>query len=441
MLDSFFHIDGLAKIVTFLILFIGLIVALFAKQYLKGDSRYRSFFLALPLIIASVIITVSTDNIFLFLASWLSSNAILVVMMIHKPNWKSAFASGKLAAKNFLIGFICLSLGLILLYDQSSQISIQALLTFEYESQTKLTIALLLILIGAMTQSAIYPFNSWLTSSLNSPTPVSALMHAGLVNGGGILLARFAPLYLESPKILTAIFIIGLTTALIGTFWKLVQSSVKNMLACSTMGQMGFMLAQFGLGLFSASIAHLFWHGCFKSYLFLTSGAAAHEKKFDLSYPPSLSSFTSALICGIFGILSFSLVTSESHFSLNSSAVLTTAAFIAATHLALNILREKPLRNLPVAILLTSAAGTLYGISIHLIESQLFPSHINLPQELNAFHLIAIFTFILLWLGRLFLHNPDKKLSQLMSRFYVRALNASQPVASTITANRNQYKL
>ncbi|MBU6140057.1 MAG: hypothetical protein KGP29_00670, partial [Proteobacteria bacterium] len=137
---------------------------------------------------------------------------------------------------------------------------------------------------------------------------------------------------------------------------------------------------------------------------------------------------------------SFSLVKNESHFSLNSSAVLTTAAFIAATHLALNILREKPLKNLPLAILLTSAAGTLYGISIHLIESQLFPSHINLPQELNAFHLIAIFIFILLWLGRLFLRNPDKKLSQLMTKFYVKALNASQPAASTVTANRNQYK-
>ncbi|MBU6141453.1 MAG: proton-conducting membrane transporter, partial [Proteobacteria bacterium] len=306
MTDSLFYIDGLAKIVIFLILFIGLVVALFAKKYLKGDSKYTSFFIALPLVIVSVIITVSTNNIFLFLVSWLLSNAILVVMMIHKPNWRSAFASGKLAAKNFLIGFFCLSLGLILLYNQSGHSSIQSILDFQYVNQTKLTIALLLILIGAMTQSAIYPFHSWLTSSLNSPTPVSALMHAGLVNGGGILLARFAPLYLNSPKILTAIFIIGITTALIGTFWKLVQSSVKNMLACSTMGQMGFMLAQFGLGLFSAAIAHLFWHGCFKSYLFLTSGAAAQEKKFDLNYPPSLSSFTSALICGIFGILSFS---------------------------------------------------------------------------------------------------------------------------------------
>ncbi len=272
-----------------------------------------------------------------------------------------------------------------MLFHQTGQTSIQSILAFEYENQAQLLIALLLILVAAMTQSAIYPFHSWLTSSLNSPTPVLALMHAGLVNGGGILLARFAPLYFNSPKILTLIFIIGITTALVGTFWKLIQSNVKTMLACSTMGQMGFMIAQVGLGLFPAAIAHLFWHGCFKSYLFLTSGAAAQEKKFDLKYPPSFASFLSALICGIFGILSFALITNRNLILLDSNAVLLTAAFIAATHLALNILREKPLKNLPIAIILTSIAGILYGSSIRIIESQL-PSEINNPQALNFFH-------------------------------------------------------
>ena len=440
-MNSLFYFDGLSKVVIFLIVFIGLIIALFAKQYLKGDSRYNIFFFTLTLIITSVIITASSDNIFVFLASWFLSNSILVVMMIHKPNWKAAFASGKLAARNFLIGFFCLSLGLILLSHQTDQISIQSILSFEYEDQTKLTIALLLILVAAMTQSAIYPFSSWLTSSLNSPTPVSALMHAGLVNGGGILLARFAPLYFNSPKILTLIFIIGITTALIGTFWKLIQSNVKSMLACSTIGQMGFMFAQIGLGLFGAAIAHLFWHGCFKSYLFLTSGAAAQEKKFNLGYPPSFVSFASALICGIFGVLSFCFITNKNLFSLNSNIVLFTAAFIAVTHLALNILQEKPLINLPIAIILTSIAGFLYGSSVHVIESQLSTSELYNPQNFNAFHLIAILIFISLWLSRLFIHNPKKEISQLMKKIYVKALNASQPDLKTITANRNQYKL
>ena len=86
-------------------------------------------------------------------------------------------------------------------------------------------------------------------------------MHAGLVNGGGFLIVRFAPLYLNYPGILNIIFIIGLSTAIMGTLWKLMQSDIKRMLACSTMAQMGFMIAQCGLGLFSAAIAHIILHG------------------------------------------------------------------------------------------------------------------------------------------------------------------------------------
>ncbi|MEI7431787.1 MAG: hypothetical protein WCL27_15145, partial [Betaproteobacteria bacterium] len=149
-----------------------------------------------------------------------------------------------------------------------------------------------------------------------------------------------------------------------------------------------------GLGLFPAAIANLFWHGCFKSYLFLTSGSAAQEKKFDLGYPPKLASFLSALICGIFGILVFSFIADKNPLLLDSNVVLMVVIFIATTHLALNLLREKPLINLPIAILITSIAGLLYGTSIHIIESQLSLLEIYKPQALNAFHILAICIFI-----------------------------------------------
>jgi NAD(P)H-quinone oxidoreductase subunit 5 len=89
-----------------------------------------------------------------------------------------------------------------------------------------------------------------------------------------------------------------------------------------------------------SAIAHLFWHGCFKSYLFLTSSGAEQEKKFDFKYPPSFASFLSALICGIFGILSFSAIVNRNLILLDSNAVLLTAAFITATHLALDFARK-----------------------------------------------------------------------------------------------------
>ena len=106
---------------------------------------------------------------------------------------------------------------------------------------------------------------------MTSPTPASALMHAGFVNGSGILLTLFAALIFAS-NTMDLLFIIGGLTAVIAQFTKLLQVNVKQKLACSTIAQMGFMIMQCGLGYFNAAIAHLILHGFYKAYLFLSSG-------------------------------------------------------------------------------------------------------------------------------------------------------------------------
>ncbi len=229
---------------------------------------------------------------------------LLVSLMIHKSNWKAAQASGRMAAKNLYIQYASNGYGFFLFYLVTGESSISGVIQKNAHSTTMI-VALVCILLSAMMQSAQWPFHKWLISSLNSPTPVSAMMHAGLINGGGFLLIRFAPLYLQQPFLLNAMFIIGLITAIFGTLWKLMQSDVKRMLACSTMGQMGFMFLQCGLGLFPAAIAPSHLHGMFKAYLFLASGQAAQEKRFDLGYPPKPLRFIVALMCGFAGSLVF----------------------------------------------------------------------------------------------------------------------------------------
>src|SRR5690606_9533147 len=102
-------------------------------------------------------------------------------------------------------------------------------------------------------------------------TPASALMHAGFVNGSGILLALLAYIIVES-KTMDILFVVGGLTAILAQFAKLIQVNVKQRLACSTIAQMGFMIMQCGLGFFNAAIAHLILHGFYKAYLFLSSG-------------------------------------------------------------------------------------------------------------------------------------------------------------------------
>ncbi|HMS45290.1 MAG TPA: proton-conducting transporter membrane subunit [Alphaproteobacteria bacterium] len=284
-ISSLFHLDNLALVTAGLIIFVGLSVAVFSWRYMKGDRACGNFYLRLSLIIISTLIMVSADNIILFLASWSLSNILLVLLMIHKSSWEAARKSGFLAFKNFTYGFMALAAAFAVIYLETGETSIEAVATYPLQL-TPTIIAAILILAAAMTQSALWPFHRWLISSLNSPTPVSAMMHAGLINGGGFLLVRFKELYLHFPESLNIIFITGLITAFLGTLWKLLQSDVKRMLACSTMSQMGFMIMQCGLGLFSAAIAHLVWHGMFKSYFFLASGAAAQEKRLSFKGRP-----------------------------------------------------------------------------------------------------------------------------------------------------------
>jgi NAD(P)H-quinone oxidoreductase subunit 5 len=441
MQPTLFNFDSLAQIVAILVIFNALVIGFFAKEYLKGDRNYKFFFVNIIAIITSIIACFSSDDIYFFLAFWYLSNALLVFLIIHKPSWNQAYTSGILAAKNFLGGFILLFIAIFILSKEVGSTSIsQILYNAEIIDNEKLIIALSLITISAFLQSAIYPFHQWLISSLNSPTPVSAIMHAGLINGGGILLAKFAPLYFEAPTVMEIIFIFGITTAIIGSAWKLIQSDVKKMLACSTMSQMGFMIAQCGLGLFAAAIAHLFYHGMFKAYLFLSSNSAHTNKKLDLGFPPKLASFFCACLVGILGALSFAITSRETLNKIDSTAFLVFMSFIASTQLALNFLEKISLKNLLNSIVTAVVLSAVYGYSIFAIEFFLYDLHLFQPQELKPTHLVAAIIITMFWLARLFFKN-QKIYHPLLLKLYVRTLNASQPHPKTITTNRKNYRL
>ncbi len=437
-----FNFDSLAMIMIYLVAFIGLCVGSFAMRYLKGDIQYQAFFVQLTLLIGSVSVMVSADNLILLFIAWCLSNVLLVKLMIHKSSWKAAKASGSLALMNYIAGAVCVATAFVLLYYVTGETSVQALLKTNHSAAPLILPALSLLLIGAMTQSAIWPFHRWLISSLNSPTPVSAIMHAGLVNGGGILLTRFAPLYLQYSHLLTAIFVIGMTTALLGTLWKLMQSDVKRMLACSTMAQMGFMFAQIGLGLFPAAVAHLVWHGLFKAYLFLGSGSAAQEKRLDLRYPPKPLAFMRALVCGTVGSFGFAFASGKSWAAGDTTLVLMVVSFLSASQFALSILSRQTLKNLIPALIFTSFFGLLYGCSVQLVAWVMEPMQLMQPQPLNVFHMTGIVALTLTWLATLFssLYKKTSKSPAWMLKGYVAALNASQPAPSTVTTYRNQYR-
>ena len=435
-----FKADGLGFLMTTLIFFVSTVVHQFSIRYMAGDRNYKSYFYKLSLITSSASIMALSDHFLLFFSAWCASNLLLISLMIHKNSWDAAAYSGKLAFKTLFSGAVVFMIALCVMYFDSGSLSISTLTQQDIHSQAMLA-ALFLCIVTAMTQSALWPFHRWLTSSLNSPTPVSALMHAGLVNGGGFLLVRFAPLLVEHPILLNLIFCIGVMSAILGTLWKLVQSDVKRMLACSTMGQMGFMMIQCGLGLFPAAIAHLIWHGLFKAFLFLSAGSAVQSKKIEReSRTSSFSVFLISCAYGLLGAYSFAWFSNKSFFSMNTTAFLIGFAFIASTQVAHSVLQKRInlFKNL-LAIIAALLSGAIYGCSIHLIET-FIPSITMMHHPLNAIHLGAFIAFTIIWI----LLNLDClkfiQISNVWKRIYMALLNGSQPHPKTITSIRQSYK-
>lgn len=430
-IKALFHVDQLSIIMMSLIGFVGAVVFSFSTTYLQGSRHCIRFLTTLLFLLISVCIMVCADHIILFGASWFISNLFLIRLMAHKSKWQAAQQSALLAGKKLGLGSVNLFVSLFLLYRLTGSTSINAIIHNPLDTQFTF-IPLLALSIAAFIQSALFPFSRWIISSLNSPTPTSAMMHAGLVNGGGFLLVRFAPLLIKNPFIMNFLFGLGILSVLIGTSFKLIQNSIKPMLACSTVAQMGFMIAQCGLGLFPAAVAHLCWHGLFKAYLFLSSGSVLRQKKVPLSWPPTLGTFIKALCFGLIGTIWFAWTTEYKIFPLSATLVLLVEVFIGITQFIL-----PQINNLFFSFVASSCIGFLYGMSVFTIEYLLKPLYINQPIPFNFLHAISIFLLSGSWIGYLFKVFWIK--SNWFKKWYMTILNASQPHPKTVTFHRNYY--
>jgi len=133
--------------------------------------------------------------------------------------------------------------------------------------------AICLLLVGvAMLKSAQFPFHSWLPDTMETQTPLSALMHAGIINAGGFLIVRLSPVVSLSPVALNTLAIVGAFTAIFASLVMMTQASIKRMLALSTIAQMGFMMLQCGLGAFSIAVLHIVAHSLYKAHAFFIVG-------------------------------------------------------------------------------------------------------------------------------------------------------------------------
>ncbi|OQW44631.1 MAG: hypothetical protein A4S16_03375 [Proteobacteria bacterium SG_bin6] len=286
--------------------FVATIVLAFSQRYLRADHAPRRFAAMVSALAASVLAVVVLDNVIAFAAAWLLSGQLLARLIGHVDGWAEARAAAARARRAFLLGDAALLTALALAAAHAGSLSLGVIVSAETSFEPEVLIAIAaLVLVAAMARSALPPFESWLIGSMTAPTPVSALMHAGLVNAGGFLLIRFAPVIEAAPAVQLAAIIAGTIAALWGTGIALVRPDIKRALAGSTVAQMGFMILSCGLGAYGAALWHLIAHGLFKAWLFLASGSAIGTSSAPALRRPdaTVADAVAVLVLGLGGVM------------------------------------------------------------------------------------------------------------------------------------------
>ena len=271
------YADRLTVAMFCLVSFIGAIVVAYSRNYMAGDPDQARFIGMLCLTLSAVLLVILSGNLFQFLLAWIATSVGLHKLLVFYPERPAALLA---ARKKFLTsraGDLCLLAAIILLYRLAGSLEyadiFRAAKTSHASGDTVANAVAMLLVTTAMLKSAQFPLHGWLIEVMETPTPVSALLHAGIINAGGFLVLRFSDIIALSAPALDTLAMLGGFTALFGSAVMLTQTSIKVSLAYSTIAQMGFMMLECGLGAFSAALLHILAHSLYKAHAFLSSGS------------------------------------------------------------------------------------------------------------------------------------------------------------------------
>ena len=270
------RLDAVSAVMLLLVTFVGWVVVRYSATYMDGEVRQGPFTGWLCATLAAVMLLVIAGNLLQLVLAWIATSLFLHKLLLHYPE---RVAGQRAARKKWItarLGDAALLVAATMLYVQYGTGDIADILTLAGLGEGRETAPWIAaaLAFAAILKSAQFPLHGWLTEVMETPTPVSALLHAGVINAGGFLLIRFADVLLLAPGILAILVMIGGFTALFGGLVMLTQSAVKTSLAWSTVAQMGFMILQCGLALFPLALLHIVAHSLYKAHAFLASGTA-----------------------------------------------------------------------------------------------------------------------------------------------------------------------
>lgn len=400
VMDPLLYLDRLSAIMLLLVAFIGAVVIRYSRHYLAGDPGQGRFFKWLAWTIAAVMTLVISGHFTLFVAAWVLTSLCLHRLLLFYPERQGAQTA---ARKKFVfsrVGDFALIVAGVCLYQVFGTLEFRELFAAADQAiadRGLLNVAAFALVIGAVIKSAQFPFHSWLPEVMETPTPVSALMHAGIINAGGFLVIRMSHVLVQAPAALHLLAVIGTVTALFGSLVMLTQTNIKKSLAFSTVGQMGFMMLQCGLGAFSSAMLHIVAHALYKAHAFLSSGSVVDIAR--AAWAPSvrdnrhpgelLFAFLSALLLTVGAASLFGLTLAEESGIILLGAILQ----MALTYLLWNALAH---HAGPAQI----AKGLVIATSVSLLYFALQTGFLHLLRADTAAHMPidSVFDSVLLTL-------------------------------------------
>ncbi len=279
------RMDALSSVLFTMVSLLAAVVARYSVRYLDGERGQIRFFWNLLFTAVAVSLLVTSNGLVMLMFAWIGSSLGLHRLLTFYSERPNALRAARRKFVVSRLGDLALLAGCFLTFKIYGTFEFSELFQLANAAAPDSTQAQFLpwigflFALGAMTKSAQYPFHSWLPDTMETPAPVSALMHAGIINAGGFLMIRLSPLLQHSDGAHILLLGMGAFTAAFGSLVMITQNNIKRKLAYSTISQMGMMMFACGLGLFSVALFHMVAHSFYKAHAFLSTGTLVEESK------------------------------------------------------------------------------------------------------------------------------------------------------------------
>ena len=371
------RVDGVTASMLLLVCGLGLVVVRYSRAYLAGDPGQHRYARWLQVTLAAVTTLVAANNLLVIAAAWTLTSFALHKLLTYYGDRPAALVA---AHKKFLVSRladVCLwsALALISRAVGSLQLDVLASWAGSHDLPPSVHLAAALCVASAALKSAQIPFHGWLTQVMEAPTPVSALLHAGVVNLGGFLMIRLAPLMAHAPAAQLLLVCIGMITAVLAALIAATRVSVKVALAWSTCAQMGFMLVQCGLGAWHLALLHLVAHSLYKAHSFLSAGSAVDTWRLGTLAPSATSPSTWRLVASmaaVLGATALAVLVGSAVGAPSAAAEPSVAVLTLVVALSLVPMLAQRVASLPVLAFRALVVAALYA-AWHVGAAELWP--------------------------------------------------------------------